>query len=181
MPVQTRSMIKRAKEQQAKAQTQVKVKVEVQVKVEAQDEDVCPICLDCLSCSEITTTKCGHKFHTNCLISSISKCPMCREKLHSTRQNVTYAEIIARTEEITRQTRQRIAQTEEIERQTRQRIEQNEEIARQIRQRIEQTEEIVRQTRQRVEETRQQINEIHNETQHPFLRIRNYLGRIFNR
>ena len=198
MPVQTRSMIRKQAEAQKAKEVQVKVK-------EAQVEDICPICLDCLSCSEITTTKCGHKFHTNCLVSSISKCPMCREKLHteSARQNITYAEIIARTEEIARQARQRIADTEEIVNLTRQNIAHTEEIMRQTRQieaniaefeRIRQEIERQRQERERQrqerERQRQAEEEAANRQIEEEVRERNerertrrntYLGRIFNR
>jgi len=49
--------------------------------------DLCPICMDGINCltKNCVITDCGHKFHANCLIKSISHnlfdCPMCRTSL----------------------------------------------------------------------------------------------------
>lgn len=50
-----------------------------------QDEECCPVCLEKIDFSkDYTVTKCGHKFHTSCLLESVkikNTCPMCREVL----------------------------------------------------------------------------------------------------
>ncbi len=47
----------------------------------------CPICYEELKLTNITTTSCGHKFHTSCLINNVkynkSECPYCRANLLS--------------------------------------------------------------------------------------------------
>ena len=52
----------------------------------------CAICLDelCLGNTNMTTTGCGHTFHLNCLLKSLStnnRCPMCRWELEVSRPN----------------------------------------------------------------------------------------------
>lgn len=53
----------------------------------------CPICLmEIDSSKNITTTKCGHHFHSECLHSCLktkSSCPLCREPLLDTRNIIT--------------------------------------------------------------------------------------------
>lgn len=46
----------------------------------------CPICMDAIvGTTNIVTTECGHTFHTNCLMCSVSHngfgCPLCRTKM----------------------------------------------------------------------------------------------------
>jgi hypothetical protein len=45
----------------------------------------CPICYEVIGDTNTTTTSCGHKFHTNCIIRSIMSvnnlCPCCRNSL----------------------------------------------------------------------------------------------------
>lgn len=47
----------------------------------------CPICMDCIECTtkNFITTECGHSFHANCLMQSISHtgfgCPYCRTSM----------------------------------------------------------------------------------------------------
>jgi len=44
----------------------------------------CPICYDDLKMVDFTVTKCGHKYHTSCLLKALinnSDCPMCRNEL----------------------------------------------------------------------------------------------------
>lgn len=54
----------------------------------SQDEHECPICyeaLDIVSYTNVISTECGHRFHTNCLLKHISfngyGCPCCRTKM----------------------------------------------------------------------------------------------------
>lgn len=48
---------------------------------------MCPICLDdIISSTNVMTTECGHKFHTNCMLQNINKsggfsCPCCRAEM----------------------------------------------------------------------------------------------------
>ena len=207
------------------------------------EEEICSICLDNLSSSEITVTKCQHKFHSNCLVSSISKCPVCRQTIREVLHqeafdqsiaerrsgeivNLTIYDIdrpeeminstrqieanIAEFERLRQRQRQRIAErrpgqsfnqyieeyaerrieqsfSQSIEEYTERRIEESRRQVEEFRQRVEESrqrrEETARrigETRQRIEESTQQINEIHNEIQQPFLRIKNYLSRIFS-
>lgn len=48
----------------------------------------CPICYEVIGDNNTTTTSCGHKFHTSCLIRSIMSvnklCPCCRNLLAET-------------------------------------------------------------------------------------------------
>jgi len=48
--------------------------------IQKNDDDCCSICLNKMVRNTIIT-HCGHKFHRNCLRSSIKKCPMCRSPL----------------------------------------------------------------------------------------------------
>jgi len=46
--------------------------------------DECPVCYDNLTDTNVSITKCGHKFCTSCLLKSANRngeCPLCREKL----------------------------------------------------------------------------------------------------
>lgn len=52
-----------------------------------EKDNLCSICLNQML-RNIITTSCGHKFHRNCLRSSIKKCPMCRRPL--VYQNITH-------------------------------------------------------------------------------------------
>lgn len=50
---------------------------------EAKSVDTCPICYDAYGDSDISITKCGHKFHTSCFVEAMkstkgSSCPLCR-------------------------------------------------------------------------------------------------------
>jgi len=42
----------------------------------------CPICMNCIDATNCTTTECGHRFHSSCLIKNIAHngfcCPNCR-------------------------------------------------------------------------------------------------------
>lgn len=56
----------------------------------------CPICYDCVSNNvNMTTTECGHCFHTSCLLKSCSingfNCPMCRNNMINNNKNTTTA------------------------------------------------------------------------------------------
>lgn len=47
-------------------------------------ETDCSICYETMNDVNISITKCGHKFHTSCLIKSVlikTTCPYCRDKL----------------------------------------------------------------------------------------------------
>lgn len=51
----------------------------------------CPICMDAIvGTTNMVTTECGHTFHTNCLMSSVSHngfgCPLCRAKMAEERE-----------------------------------------------------------------------------------------------
>ena len=44
----------------------------------------CPICYDCMTDINITTTQCGHKFHSSCIFNNLKyglDCPLCRTEL----------------------------------------------------------------------------------------------------
>jgi hypothetical protein len=44
----------------------------------------CPICYDVMSMVDFAVTRCGHKFHTSCLVEAMEHkvdCPMCRVQL----------------------------------------------------------------------------------------------------
>ena len=48
-----------------------------------ESKDSCPICLKIIA-EDISTTKCGHKFCTGCLLKAVQKnhsCPLCRDDL----------------------------------------------------------------------------------------------------
>ena len=44
--------------------------------------DSCPICYDEITNTNVVVTECNHKFHTSCLMNSVSRngfgCPLCR-------------------------------------------------------------------------------------------------------
>lgn len=47
---------------------------------------ICPICYENINNKNVTTTSCGHTFHTDCLLRSLNNssnkaCPYCRNKL----------------------------------------------------------------------------------------------------
>lgn len=47
---------------------------------------ICPICYENIDNKNVTTTSCGHQFHTDCLLKSFNNrsnkvCPYCRNKL----------------------------------------------------------------------------------------------------
>lgn len=48
-------------------------------------DDSCPICYEAFNERDVATTKCGHKFHTTCLLENAKhasfNCPCCREQL----------------------------------------------------------------------------------------------------
>jgi len=51
-------------------------------------EEPCCICMDTFDGARNTTLKCGHKFHTDCILGNISsaasnkhKCPLCRDEM----------------------------------------------------------------------------------------------------
>ena len=50
-----------------------------------QGEDCCPVCLEKIDFSkDYTITKCGHQFHSSCLLQASktkNTCPICREVL----------------------------------------------------------------------------------------------------
>ena len=52
----------------------------------------CPICYELIGDTNTTTTSCGHKFHTSCLLNSIINvnylCPCCRNPLTAIKQRV---------------------------------------------------------------------------------------------
>ena len=56
-----------------------------------EDGDACPICLDAFGTGkqrkQTYTLRCGHKFHTECIVSAFrksgSKCPVCRDDVVS--------------------------------------------------------------------------------------------------
>lgn len=53
---------------------------------EVKSVDTCPICYEEYGGKDISITKCGHKFHTSCLIESIRRqtddnCPYCRSDI----------------------------------------------------------------------------------------------------
>lgn len=44
----------------------------------------CPICYDCITNINTTTTECGHKFHSSCIFNNLKyglDCPLCRTEL----------------------------------------------------------------------------------------------------
>ena len=44
----------------------------------------CPICYDCITDINTTTTECGHKFHSSCIFNNLKyglDCPLCRTEL----------------------------------------------------------------------------------------------------
>ena len=64
-------------------------KVEAALKIQEawldyrETKQTCPICMSILG-KDNSTTKCGHKFCTGCLLESVTRnvsCPMCREQL----------------------------------------------------------------------------------------------------
>ena len=64
----------------------------------------CPICFEKLLSSDISVTKCNHRFHTSCLIKACIRngsCPICREKLSENKLIETFIskkeKIITRT------------------------------------------------------------------------------------
>ena len=53
-----------------------------------EEEETCCICMDTFYGTRNTTLKCGHKFHTDCILGNISsatsnkhKCPLCRDEM----------------------------------------------------------------------------------------------------
>lgn len=57
-------------------------------KIQEDEYPCCPICLDTIDSLEVNymATSCGHKFHTTCLLTNISRnrvftCPYCRQNL----------------------------------------------------------------------------------------------------
>jgi len=71
------------------------------IAVTIQDKE-CPICYDCVSNNvNMTTTECGHCFHTSCLLKSCSingfNCPMCRNNMINNNKNTATANANATT------------------------------------------------------------------------------------
>ena len=70
-------------------------------------EECCPICLESLSMDKnYTITKCGHRFHSDCLAESLKnseKCPLCREEL-TEKKSVDIEKIINKTLQQVRRT-----------------------------------------------------------------------------
>lgn len=55
--------------------------------IENNNEDICAICMDNNSAGKLTTTRCGHKFHVNCILRWLigeiqDNCPYCRQDLY---------------------------------------------------------------------------------------------------
>ncbi len=46
-----------------------------------KSDDCCGICLESLTNINVCITKCGHHFHTSCIIRSSQTCPTCRQSL----------------------------------------------------------------------------------------------------
>ena len=70
-----------AEEPEVQMMSKKNIQEETEVEVE---EETCPICLDTLGNTNLFITECGHKFHANCMISSLrvnGKCPCCRQKV----------------------------------------------------------------------------------------------------
>jgi hypothetical protein len=47
-------------------------------------QEECPICYDCITNINTTTTECGHKFHSSCIFNNLKyglDCPLCRTEL----------------------------------------------------------------------------------------------------
>lgn len=48
-------------------------------------DDCCPICYEAFNERDVSTTKCGHKFHTTCLLEASRhaqfNCPYCRQSM----------------------------------------------------------------------------------------------------
>ncbi len=73
--------VQAAEEPEVQMMSKKNIQEETEVEVE---EETCPICLDTLGNTNLFITECGHKFHANCMISSLrvnGKCPCCRQKV----------------------------------------------------------------------------------------------------
>lgn len=60
-------------------------------KKEIADMHECPICYEPIESVDFCITKCGHRFHTSCLIQSSkfkSNCPYCRASITSEQQQI---------------------------------------------------------------------------------------------
>jgi hypothetical protein len=54
----------------------------IEMTAELKKKIECPICLEIIGTDEMDITRCGHKYHKNCIEQvSNNKCPTCRKKL----------------------------------------------------------------------------------------------------
>jgi hypothetical protein len=71
--------------------------IRMMIRNKLMKEVQCPICLlDIDNSKNITTTKCGHHFHSECLHSCLktkNSCPLCREPLVETNTRLTKRKI----------------------------------------------------------------------------------------
>ena len=47
----------------------------------SKEIEECPICLERLTSKNLSITKCNHKYHTECLLKTKYRCPLCNDKL----------------------------------------------------------------------------------------------------
>jgi hypothetical protein len=89
MPVKTRGMLRKEKEQGIKVQdvgqdvkkTEEPKEIDTEETQETEETEECAICFGLLN-EDVYNTKCKHQFHKSCLKKMHNdKCPLCRQQM----------------------------------------------------------------------------------------------------